>query len=194
LSAFRRPLRRRKPTKRLDLSDLRKALGDAPMHAYAGVVFKPEGASSHYQLVRQDGTITDVLVEVQTYPSRQDLTCKLSTMAGGPGAGLWRIPPVGTRVAVLVPEGAMDFQPTIVGILDDPPDRVSTDRTVLVAPDKIEVSAPKIEIGRDVGTQVLIGPNPDSLTPLDGAATGKSVDSFGNPIKPVSAWVLVTQV
>src|SRR6185295_3752945 len=100
-------------------------------------------ADSHYRIVTRDGKVADVLVEVETMPTRQDLTCRLEAGAGGPGAGLWRIPPVGTEVAVVIPEGRIDFMPTIVGIMTsgEAPSRVAADRTILVAPDRIEIIA-----------------------------------------------------
>ncbi len=99
----------RRPTKRLDLSDLRKALRDRRQWVCLGVVFKPEDAASHYELVTVDGNVVDIIVEVETIPDRLDLSCSL---AGGFGG--WLIPNVGDEVWVAVPSGEVAFRPTII--------------------------------------------------------------------------------
>jgi hypothetical protein len=138
MSRIASPKRGSKAAKRVDLTDLREALMDRRLHAALGVVVVPPGASSHWSF---HGDKEDVIVEVETMPEGLDLSCRLGTFAGGPSAGLWRVPAVGDEVAVLLPNGQMDFMPTIVAVLStgQVPARVGTARTVLVAPDEVEI-------------------------------------------------------
>lgn len=143
------PKRPRKGPKRLDLTDLRQLLRDERVHAQLAVVTVPDDTTSHW---RKDGG--DILVEVVTVPRGIELTCRLGAGAGALGMGLWRVPAVGTEVAVLVPDGEPGFQPTIVACLSSggAPARAGDDRTVLVALDAIEVQAPKVVMGPDPGS------------------------------------------
>lgn len=160
------PKRRRKGSKRLDTTDLRSLLEDKRLWVQLAIVAVPDGASSHF--VIEAG---QVLVDVETVPRGLDLRCRLGVGAGGVGQGLWRVPAPGTEVAVLVPDGQIEFSPMIVACLDSgaAPDRASDTRTILVATDAIEITAPS----------VIIGPGPDGTQPLiDGVVTGQAVDPF----------------
>lgn len=111
--------RRRPKSARFDPTDLFH-LTDPDRRGFfytlMGVVIEPEGAP-HYELIQDNGSIVDVLVEVETQPDQFDLTCRLGSLAGGPGAGIWSVPPIGAEVAIICPNGKIDFQPTIIGIL-----------------------------------------------------------------------------
>ena len=111
------------------------------------------------------------MIEVETMPDGLDLTCRLSTSGSGGGFGLWAIPRVGSIVAVLVPDGEIEFQPIIVGVLDNnaAPDRVSPDRVILVSSVPVEITAPKVILGPDPG---------DIMEETDGVVTGKGIDPF----------------
>lgn len=107
--------RKRKGRKRLDLTDLKHALRDRRCWACLGTVIVPEGESSHFELVEQDGALVDILVDVVTHPGQVELTCRLNS--GGNGQALITIPAVDDEVIVIVPEGQIDFAPTIVAHL-----------------------------------------------------------------------------
>lgn len=166
------PLRGRKGARRFDPSDLRQLLRDERLWAQLGTVRKVAGAAQHWELV--DGHI---LVDVETHPRRLELRCRLGTAAGGMGRGLWRVPAVGEEVAVLVPDGEIDFYPIIVAVLESgtAPDRVGDDRTLLVATDIVEITAPVVEVR--AGT-VKMSDTPDALLPIDGVLTGQAIDPF----------------
>ena len=105
MTRISKPYRGRKASKRFDLTDLRELLRDRRQWVAIGIVTVPEGASSHFEI-----TDTDILVDVVLQPTLHDVTCRV-------GAGLWVVPAVGEEVVVTFPEGAMDFMPTIQGIL-----------------------------------------------------------------------------
>lgn len=140
----RRPVRRSRGAKRLPAEDLRELLKDGRLWVVRGTVFVPPGATTHWRLDRDKAGKREVLVEVETAPHKHDLTCKLATSGGG---GLWHVPAVGTQVLVEVPDGEVDDEPVIVGVLEEPPARASTDRTILVDPARVEVAAPDVRLG-----------------------------------------------
>ncbi len=105
MSRITKPYRGSRPSKRLDLTDMRELFRDRRQWVAIGVVTAPPGAASHFEQ-----TDTDILVDVVLQPALHDVTCRL-------GAGLWVVPAVGEEVVVTFPEGAMDFMPTIQGIL-----------------------------------------------------------------------------
>ena len=103
---------RNRGSKRLDLSDLRTAVRDRRQWIALGVVFKPDDAAAHFELVT-DGTgkLVDIIVEVETIPDKLDLSCSLSEEGG------WWIPPVGAEVLVALPAGEISFRPVIVAVM-----------------------------------------------------------------------------
>lgn len=127
MQMFKRQPRARKASRRLDLSSMKEALRDRRCWTCMGLVVVGEDGN-HFEIDEN----ADVLVEVQVQPSQDRLTCRLGSVAGGPGRGVWSIPPVGTEVAVIVPDGQLDFMPIIVATLSTgevPPD---LDETTIV--------------------------------------------------------------
>lgn len=120
MTRITRPKRGRRPRKRLDLSDMRSLVADRRLWCAIGKVIVPddhEGAT-HYELVTgPGGAIVDLLVEVELQPGLQDVTCRMSGFAGGAGVGIWTVPAVGDEVLVALPEGMLEFMPTIVAML-----------------------------------------------------------------------------
>ena len=118
--------RRRTGAKRLDLSDLRHVLKDRRCWVCMGVVTKPDGEASHYELITEDGAM-DVLVDVVTQPEEMDLTCRLA------GKDVWRIPNEGDEVVIVMPAGELAFMPIIVATLStgDVPDGAAPGVTVI---------------------------------------------------------------
>lgn len=133
MAKMSRPKRRKVGAKRLDLSDFRAALRDRRVWTGVGVVYKPSGESQHYEIVSESGTNVDVLVDVLLKPNDLDITCRLGAPGGGPAAGLWAIPPEGSEVVVILPEGELDFMPVIVATLStgEIPDGVAPNVTVI---------------------------------------------------------------
>ena len=96
--------------KRIDLTELRAAMKDERAWASLGLVWLPPGETSHYDLEPdQSGTGTDVLVHVQQMPNGEPLLCRLAC------AGVWRIPPVGWEVDLIIPDGELEGGAYIVG-------------------------------------------------------------------------------
>lgn len=100
------PYRGRSSSKRLDLTDMRRALGvdGFKMWCAIAIVQAPQG-EQHFEVLADD-----VHVEVVTQPSLIPLTCRLA-------AGIWRVPDVGEEVVVLIPEGEIAFMPILVDVL-----------------------------------------------------------------------------
>lgn len=100
------PYRGRSASKRLDLTDAKKALGIDGFKLWAAIaiVQAPQG-EQHFEILADD-----VHVEVVTQPSLIELTCRLA-------AGIWRIPNIGEEVVVLIPEGEIAFMPILVDVL-----------------------------------------------------------------------------
>lgn len=95
-------------SRRTDLTALREVLQDRRSWAQLAIVTTGDNGS-HFDA--RDG---DILVEVECVPSGNRLTARLGSIAGGPGRGVWAIPPVGTEVIVVTPDGDLAFSPTIV--------------------------------------------------------------------------------
>jgi hypothetical protein len=106
MTTITKPMRGRRPTKRLDLSDIKEALRDQRVWAALAVVTEPDDGSPHWTIV---GGNADVLVEVVTTDG-VPLSCRLA-------AGMWLVPDPGDEVAVLVPDGEVDWMPVITCIL-----------------------------------------------------------------------------
>lgn len=102
-----KPKRGGRPTKRLDLGDIREALKDHRQWSAMGVVSKPEDGGQHYEIV---GNNADVMIEVVLVPDHVRVIARLA-------AGMWIVPDVGDEVAVLLPAGELDFMPVITCIL-----------------------------------------------------------------------------
>lgn len=101
--------------KKLDLTDLRHVLKDNRQWITLAVVVVPEGESSHFELVEDEGQVVDILVDVETVPDGADLTCRLG--GGAVAQGIYTVPSVGDEVVVAVPSGSIAFSPTIIALL-----------------------------------------------------------------------------
>lgn len=100
------PYRGRSSSKRLDMTDMKHALGVDGFKLWAAIaiVQAPQG-EQHFEVLADD-----VHVEVVTQPSLIALTCRLA-------AGMWRIPDVGEEVLVVIPDGEIAFMPILVDVL-----------------------------------------------------------------------------
>lgn len=106
MTSVTKPLRGRRPTKRLDLTDIKEALADGKQWTALGVVVAGDGGLPHWEIV--DGA--DIHVEVELQPTRERVFARLA-------AGMWIVPALGEEVAVVIPAGDVTFMPTIVCIL-----------------------------------------------------------------------------
>ena len=122
--------RQRIRANRMDLTDMRELMEDGRIWMSMAIVIVPEGASSHFELISNP---PDVLVDVETQPDQLDLTCRLASFGGGANAGIWAIPPPGSEVLVAIPEGIINFMPSIIATLSsgDLPDGVAPNVTVM---------------------------------------------------------------
>lgn len=145
--------RARKSARRAsDFSDLKEVLKDGRVFVELATV-QAHGTGQHWS--RED---EDLLVEVVTCPRGRELVCRLGAAAGQASSGLWRVPAVGTEVVVAIPDGEPDHHPTIVACLSSgaAPARAGADKTLLAAPDAIELDAPAIRAGGDAATHPTI--------------------------------------
>lgn len=125
-----KPYRGQRASKRLDLSDLKELLRDRRVWCGIGIATVPAGEASHF-FVADD----DVLVDVVLQPSLLDVTCRLA-------AGMWLVPAVGEEVAVIIPEGAIEFMPAIVAILSTgkvPTDQAPTPERIVIVRSEVVV-------------------------------------------------------
>lgn len=106
--------RKRKGTKRFDPSDLKEILKDRRSWNVVATVIVPDELDVHYELIVEGGVLVDILVEVVTHPGGIELTCRLKS---GGLAGIVEIPNVDDEVLVAIPEGQIEFCPTIVAFL-----------------------------------------------------------------------------
>ena len=118
--------------KRLDLSDLRELLKDRRVWSAVGRVVLPEGASQHWQIVDHEGSEVDIEIEVVIQPSQVPVTARLR------GGGWWEVPAVDDEVALLIPDGQLDFMPIVIGTLSS--NRVPTGQAP--NPTNIVIAAP----------------------------------------------------
>lgn len=107
MTRITKPKRSKVGAKRLDLTDMRAAFADRRTWTAVGIVECPEGVAQHWEVVTEDGEAVDVLIEVVLQPSQQPVTARLR-------AGWWEVPALGDEVAIIMPEGALDFMPIVV--------------------------------------------------------------------------------
>jgi hypothetical protein len=103
--------RSRSPRRRLDLTSMREALATGEAWVVLGRVESAEGGL-HWDIYEDD-----LLIEVVTIPDEEPLTCRMGSIAGGSGIGIWSIPSEGTEVVIVVPRGDYTFSPCIVATL-----------------------------------------------------------------------------
>jgi hypothetical protein len=138
------PRRGRRPTRRLDLAELRELLRDRRVWAGLARVILPEGQSAHWEIVAAaDGSVAEILVDVVLLPSNVEVTARLA------GAGVWAVPEVGDEVIVHIPDGLIDFAPTIVGLL--PQSGLLANGDQAPAPQRIVVAAPEVLVHDGTG-------------------------------------------
>lgn len=163
-------------SKPVELSDARAALEDGKTWCALGTVAKREDGKS-FELLQGSGGTVDVLVEVDLKPHGEQITARLAM--AGPGVGFWYIPPVGTEVAVLLPEGELDNDPMIVGVLSTNavPATLAADTAVLVVPANLQVVATNGTILQKAAGKITVQSTGDDVE-ID-AGSGKQVKLAG---------------
>jgi hypothetical protein len=122
-----------KPTKRVNLTAIKEALRDGRIWTKLGIVGTDDG--NHYSL--SDG---DLLIEVRLMPDGEEVTCRMAVAGGGAGLGFWYIPAKGTEVVVAIPDGEIEAEPAIVGVLSTGslPDGIA-EGTIVIAESQVLV-------------------------------------------------------
>ncbi len=108
----RAPRRGAKPSQVFDATDWRKIFADRRAWVVAARVDLHDGETSHFSIDvdggEDGGAVRTLYVDVVTIPGDIELRCKVGTLPVF-------IPPVGSEVFVSIPDGIIDFVPTIVG-------------------------------------------------------------------------------
>lgn len=91
--------------------------------------------TDHYEVIDEAGQ-KDVFVDVVLLPGGEPAGCRLAKAMGGPGWGMWWIPPAGCEVIVLVPDGTIEADPVLLCALDNDETHPDLDpgRIVIAAP------------------------------------------------------------
>lgn len=134
-----RPFEGSKP---IDLSVLKKALEDSRVWCGLAKVVKRDGDASHFEIEKDDsGNPVDVLVEIDLMPDGIPILARLGSGFGGASFGVWRVPPVGTEVAWMAPNGELEADVMIVSTLSSGalPGAVDEDTLVVFNTKKIHV-------------------------------------------------------
>lgn len=98
-------------------------------------------------------------------------------------AGFQSRPATGKTEAIIAHVGASDDHRVIVATKDRTLERDLAEGEAVMATDKTEIRITKLGL-------VTLGGGPEvALNPLNGVATGLTLDSWGQPIKPVSTAV-----
>jgi len=156
--------RGRRAVRRLPANEIRAALVDGRVWAGLGVVYQDD-SGSHYDVDDELG----VLVHVRLMPAEEPLLCRLGGLGSGGDGGVWRIPPVGTEVVVVIPSGDIDDDPCIVATLASGGTPGELDEDTLV------VKAPKVTI---IATGGAVEIGEAGLITTDGLVHGTGIDPF----------------
>lgn len=150
-------------TRRLDMSSVRQAMRDRRYWVGVGLVYQPNG-EEHWEIDDDIG----VLVNVTLMPDGEPLLCRLAGLGEGGINGVWRIPPVGSEVAVGIPAGDIENDPILLGVLSSGGVPAELDADTLV------VRGPKVVIIADGAVEV----GGKGLTTQDGVVHGTGIDPF----------------
>lgn len=161
--------------KRLTRADIAELVRDERVWCGVAVVVKRDGESSHYEI-----TSSDVFVEVDLMPSNIPLTCRLAAAAGGPGSGLWRVPPVGAEVAVCIPGGELEAEAMIVGVLSSgtAPSGLDADTMVLINPKNVVIRSDNGDVSIDAHGKVHLQTSGGGAQPIARKSDPVNVGSF----------------
>lgn len=132
MSIVRRTKRPRHARRRLDLTAMREVLRDGKVWTFLGLVVTRDGR--HFVLEEKD-----VLVELIMVPGGEPVTARMGAAGGGQGVGIWYVPPPGSEVACIVPDGELECGALIIGVLSSGglPNGVAAGVTVIANTDKV---------------------------------------------------------
>jgi hypothetical protein len=156
------------------LSDIRHAMRDERRWFALATVVAPSDGSAHWRVELDGSESVDVMVDVVLQPSQIAVSARLA-------AGVWVVPRIGEEVVVGIPDGRIDFLPSIVGILSSnsvpttqgpTPDRMVLERTEIVAHDGAGGAVP-VAIASDLSALKTAIQN-TVVVPNDGGASFKS--------------------
>lgn len=144
-------------------------IGQQQMTTSLGVVRKFPEHASHFEIDTENGT-NEIMVDVELIPSGTRVLCRL----GFGNDGVYRIPRVGSEVAVLVPydsssliKDSLDYEAIIVGVLNvNAPSALTSDDTIVIEAVKVRILSGDIELGTTpaVMDQAVVGSGIDSFT------------------------------
>lgn len=153
-------IKARSNSKLLDGSSVRDALRDNRVWTGIGVVQPNDGQGSHFQILTDtDGNPIDVLVDIILAPWGDQLTCRLASFGGCNSGGIWRIPEIGTEVAVMIPTGQYEADPIIIGTLssNSVPSQLDATTLVLINPGKVHIEAASGDVELNAAGHVNVG-------------------------------------
>lgn len=140
----------RQGAKPLNMPVFRDALRDHSLWCGLALVENFPGADNHFE-VTDTG---DVLLSIIIQPERTPITARLGSFGGGPGLGIWRIPPVGSEVMWICPHGDIEEEDVLViGTLSGtevPQDiQDNNDQMVIVDDKKIQIRSNDEDVNID---------------------------------------------
>jgi hypothetical protein len=136
-----RPRRRRKAAKRFDPTSLRELVADGKTwNSIARTIVGENGATCWDLDVAPDGTITDILIEMELVPDGVEVTARWSNLCGGRGArGVFALPKIGEEFLVTLIDGAYDDviagQPLSSGSMPASLSEATEDNILAIAPE-----------------------------------------------------------
>lgn len=159
-----RGIRAGRGSRRLEMSAMRQALLDHRFWTGVGLVYKPSGEAAHFEIDDDIGC----LVHVRLMPNEEPLLCRLGGLGEGGANGVWRVPPVDSEVAVLVPDGYLENDPILIGVLSSGsvPEELDGETLVVKSPQIVIIADGAVEVGQK------------GLGPLDGVVHGSGIDPF----------------
>ena len=159
---------------KLDVAALREVMEDPRVWCSLGVVY--QDGDAYYEIDDED-----VMVCVQLQPRGQIKWCWLAGVAGGPGSGLWKIPPVGSVVSVVMMGGEMDGDAVVTGVLSSaqPPSGLDADKMVMINPKDIVIKSQNGSMSFDADGKVHIQNGKGNAQPIGRKGDPVDMGSWG---------------
>lgn len=148
---------------------MRDFLRDRRVWTGVGTVVKRPDEDSHWRFATDEhGHNVDVLVECDLHPGPTPVECRLASVSGGAGHGLWKIPPVGTQVVITIQRGELEADCCIVGTLatNQVPSGLDEDTLVLLNPKNVLIKSDSGDININASGQVILQGDGSSEQPV----------------------------
>lgn len=185
-----RPRRGRDGSKRLDLTDIKRVLADDRRWVAIGLIVANVDGSLWWRVENDDqGNPVDILVDTVLQPSQIPLTARMES-------GVWVVPRLGEEVVISIPDGKVDFMPTIIGILSSN----EVPATQGPTPDRMVLARSEIVAHDGTGGAVPLAPASDLTTLLNAIGSAAVVAGDGGAsfkaaiLASLSAWPNPTTV